>query len=52
MYKRLAAALGEQGMASLRIDFRGWGESAGQMAKSTIQGQLKMLQQLISTLLI
>lgn len=41
MYKRLAAALGEQGIASLRIDFRGWGESAGQMAKSTIQGQVE-----------
>lgn len=27
MYKRLAAELGERGIASLRIDFRGWGES-------------------------
>jgi pimeloyl-ACP methyl ester carboxylesterase len=38
MYKRLAAALAEQGIASLRIDYRGWGESAGDMAESTIQG--------------
>lgn len=41
MYKRLAAALGTQGIASLRIDFRGWGESAGQMAESSIQGQIE-----------
>jgi dienelactone hydrolase len=40
MYKRLAAALGEQGIASLRIDFQGWGESAGEMVDSTIQGQI------------
>jgi pimeloyl-ACP methyl ester carboxylesterase len=40
MYKRLAAGLGEQGIASLRIDFQGWGESAGEMADSTIQGQV------------
>ena len=31
MYQRLAAQLGEQGIASLRIDFRGWGESGGGM---------------------
>ena len=41
MYKRLAAALGSQGIASLRIDFRGWGESAGQMVESSIQGQIE-----------
>ena len=40
MYKRLAAALGEQGIASLRIDFRGWGESAGKMEESTVQTQV------------
>ncbi|MCP4404030.1 MAG: prolyl oligopeptidase family serine peptidase, partial [bacterium] len=40
LYRRLAAALGEQGIASLRIDFRGWGESAGKMEESTIQTQI------------
>jgi len=40
MYKRLAEALGKQDIASLRIDFRGWGESAGKMEESTIQGQI------------
>ena len=40
MYQRLAAALGEQGIASLRIDFRGWGESAGKMEESTVQSQI------------
>ncbi len=40
MYQRLAAALGKQGIASLRIDFRGWGESAGKMEESTVQGQV------------
>lgn len=41
MYKRLAAALGSQEIASLRIDFRGWGESAGQMVESSVQGQVE-----------
>ncbi len=40
MYKRLAAELGQEGIASLRIDFRGWGESAGEMVESTVQGQI------------
>lgn len=41
MYKRLAAALAEQGIASLRLDFRGWGESAGGMENSTMQGMVE-----------
>lgn len=41
MYKNLAAALGNEGIASLRIDFRGWGESAGNMVDSTVQGQVE-----------
>lgn len=41
MYKRLAAALAEQGIASLRLDFRGWGESADGMENSTVQGMVE-----------
>jgi uncharacterized protein len=41
MYKRLAASLAEQGIASLRIDFRGWGESGGGMENSTVQGMVE-----------
>lgn len=41
MYKRLAAALGAQGIASLRIDFRGWGESGGAMTDSTVVGMVE-----------
>ncbi len=41
MYKRLAAELGARGIASLRFDFRGWGESEGQMVESTVTGQVE-----------
>jgi len=41
MYKRLAAELSERGIASLRIDFRGWGESAGDMVDSTVGGMVE-----------
>ncbi len=41
MYKRLAAELGARGIASLRFDFRGWGESAGEMVESTVTGQVE-----------
>ena len=37
MYKRLAEKLARKGIASLRIDFPGWGESGGEMADSSIE---------------
>ena len=40
MYGRLARELGAQGIASLRIDFRGSGESDGAWADTTFTGQL------------
>jgi len=40
MYGRLARLLGAAGMASLRIDFRGSGESDGAWADTTFTGQL------------
>ncbi len=40
MYLRLASALAERGVGSLRIDFSGWGESAGDMAASTVSGMV------------
>ncbi len=40
MYKRLAASLAERGIGSLRIDFHGWGESAGDMVDSTVSGMV------------
>jgi uncharacterized protein len=41
MYLRLASALTERGIASLRIDFRGWGESGGEMVESTVTGMVE-----------
>lgn len=41
MYQRLAASLGKRGIASLRIDFRGWGESGGGMENSTVTGMVE-----------
>ncbi|MBK8047823.1 MAG: alpha/beta fold hydrolase [Anaerolineales bacterium] len=40
MYTRLARVLGEHGIASLRIDFRGSGESDGEWADTTFTGQI------------
>ncbi|MCC6613334.1 MAG: alpha/beta fold hydrolase [Anaerolineae bacterium] len=40
MYLNLAAALGNEGIASLRIDFRGWGESEGEMVDSSVDGMV------------
>lgn len=41
MYKRLAAELGARGIASIRVDFRGWGESGGGMENSTVTGMVE-----------
>jgi pimeloyl-ACP methyl ester carboxylesterase len=40
MYAREAAALAKEGIASLRIDFRGFGKSDGDTGATTIDGQL------------
>lgn len=40
MYKREAAALAAKGIASLRIDFRGFGKSDGDTGATTVDGQL------------
>lgn len=40
MYERAARVLGEHGMASLRIDFRGSGDSDGAWADTTFTGQI------------
>jgi len=40
MYQRAAAALAAEGIASLRIDFLGGGDSEGDFADTTIQGQV------------
>lgn len=40
MYAREAAALAKDGIASLRIDFRGFGKSDGDTGATTIDGQL------------
>ena len=36
LFKRLAGPLAKSGIASLRIDFPGWGESAGEMWESSL----------------
>lgn len=41
MYARLAAALAERGVGSLRIDFRGFGKSDGDTGSTTIGGQVE-----------
>ncbi|WEK49815.1 MAG: alpha/beta fold hydrolase [Candidatus Kaistia colombiensis] len=41
MYAREAAALAKDGIASLRIDFRGFGKSDGDTGATTIDGQLE-----------
>ena len=41
MYAREAAALAKEGIASLRIDFRGFGKSDGDTGATTIDGQLE-----------
>lgn len=40
VFSRTARMLAEQGIASLRIDFRGSGESAGAFADTTFEGQV------------
>jgi len=40
MYRRAADALAKEGIASLRIDFRGGGDSEGAFEDTTIQGQV------------
>jgi pimeloyl-ACP methyl ester carboxylesterase len=40
MYQNLALKLAKNNIASLRIDFRGWGESTGKMSDTTIDGQI------------
>jgi pimeloyl-ACP methyl ester carboxylesterase len=40
LFKREAAALAAKGIASLRIDFRGFGKSDGDTGSTTIDGQL------------
>jgi pimeloyl-ACP methyl ester carboxylesterase len=41
LFAMQAAALAAEGIASLRIDFRGYGESAGDMADTTFEGMLE-----------
>lgn len=41
LYAREAKALAEKGIASLRIDFAGFGKSAGDTGATTIDGQLE-----------
>lgn len=44
LFKHLALMLTHVEVASLRIDFRGWGESSGKMSETTIDRQLEDAQ--------
>ncbi|WP_420627905.1 alpha/beta hydrolase family protein [Candidatus Leptofilum sp.] len=44
MFADLAIELAKQGIGSLRIDFRGWGESGGDMADTTVHRLLEDAQ--------
>ncbi|WP_420642826.1 alpha/beta hydrolase family protein [Candidatus Leptofilum sp.] len=44
MFADLAIELAKQGVGSLRIDFRGWGESGGDMADTTVSRLLEAAQ--------
>jgi len=46
IYQYMAEKLALKGVASLRIDFRGWGESSGKMEDSTID---KMIDDVVSS---
>jgi len=40
LFAETAASLAQSGIASIRLDFRGWGESAGEMADCTLDSQI------------
>ena len=50
MFKRTAEGLAEQGIASLRIDFRGCGDSAGKFRETTIDSQIADAERALSWL--
>jgi len=51
LYKILANALAERGISSLRIDFRGWGESTFPMEESTTTNMLEDANEALTYLL-
>ncbi len=50
MYKRAADALAEKGIASLRIDFAGFGKSDGDTGSTTVSAQLEQARQALTAL--